>query len=45
MRIWEVDDVPVIYQQQAWIVYQAKKEALAEIAKKAKAMGVYVLDL
>jgi hypothetical protein len=40
-----VPDVPTIYQNQAWTVYQAKREALAQIAKDSKAMAVYLLDL
>lgn len=47
IKVWELDDVPLLIQAQAWTIHQAKKEALAQIVKDSKGgiMTVNVIDL
>jgi hypothetical protein len=45
VRPWELADVPMHWRHKARIVSVAKKEALQEIAKKAKIGAVYILEI
>ncbi len=45
VKPWELEDVPMHWRHKARVVSLARKEAILEIAKKSKAMSVYVIEV
>jgi hypothetical protein len=40
VHVWDLEDIPIHYQEEAFVIITARRQARWQFAKDAKAMGV-----